>query len=240
MSWASTCDISKINNIIIKNAEIIENKEIHKENNITTIKKFDISDTINDMISDKILDKYNSLELLNYQLELSNNLNKYYYLNNNILKKNIILILEKLKYISNILKIRGNLSRNIHNINSISQNYIPRCSYKFCVFKDNCKYNYSKKCKNGCFSDHFVHDLVYCDISIIIIYINKYTDDNNIINNKDINKSFSTINFVIKHMCNELNNLNLYVKDINELESIHKKKNTVKKKKLNKKRSINI
>ena len=152
----------------------------------------------------------------------------------------MIIILEKLKEISNILKIRGNLNKNIHNIHNIKHNSIPRSSYKFCNFKDCCKYQYSQEFKKGCYSDHFVHDLLYSDICVIIVYINKYINNENIINNKDINKSLSTINFVLKHMYNELSNINLYVKDINELEKIHRKKTIEKKKKVNIKRSLKI
>ena len=61
----------------------------------------------------------------------------------------------------------------------------------------------------------------------------------NINNNKDITKSFTTINFVIKHMYDEINNILLYSKTTDNIEKYHK--NNIKNvKQKNKTRRINI
>lgn len=90
---------------------------------------------------------------------------------------------------------------------------IPRSSYKFCEWNYECEFNYKNKIdnrnndkngeKHGCYAHHFVHNIIYTDIMHVINYIN----NNEILDNKEIDKSITTFSFVIKHMYDELSNI---------------------------------
>lgn len=93
-------------------------------------------------------------------------------------------------------------------------NYIPRCSYKFCSFKEECFYNYNIKTKNVCYQDHYVHNMVLADLIILKEYIEKFFSNNKIlIPNKEILKSINTLSFVIDHMYLELKSRCLYLNE---------------------------
>ena len=169
-------------------------------------------------------------------IDLSNFLNKYYY--QYTVKKNILILINKIIKINKILKERLNLQSIKINFNSINLKFIPRSSYKFCNFKDACKYNYNESKDKGCYAHHYVYDLLEFDLEIVNYYITNYVEDNNLCNNKDIIKSFSTINYVIKHMYDELNSIKLYSKNQECIECYHK--NNKKSKGKNKIRKINF
>ena len=99
---------------------------------------------------------------------------------------------------------------------------IPRCSYKFCKFKDSCSYNYNSKSKNVCYQDHYVHNMVSSDINILILYIKsrKNFDRQYLSHNKEILKSINTLSYVISHMENELKTKCLYL-DKKEWDKFH-------------------
>lgn len=111
---------------------------------------------------------------------------------------------------------------NQKEIKILNKENIQRCSYKFCNFKENCNYNYSKKKHNFCYQDHYVHNMVSHDILILINYIE---NDNFISINKneslkEILKSINTISYVINHMENELKAKCLY-QDMEIWDSFH-------------------
>lgn len=84
---------------------------------------------------------------------------------------------------------------------------ISRSSYKFCNYNFECQFNYNIKKHNGCFAQHYVHNLVYADLNALKNYINdnqfKYSKEEI---NKEISKSIITITYVIGHMYEELKN----------------------------------
>ena len=114
-----------------------------------------------------------------------------------------------------------------------ANNSIPRSSYKFCHFKDSCVYNYDKD-KNGCYADHYVHNLVEADLEALLEYIKNNYKENIINHNKEIIKCINTLCFVLKHMASELNSLCIYCEpdeySNNHVNKIVKKKNKKKKK----------
>ena len=88
---------------------------------------------------------------------------------------------------------------------------IGRCSYKFCTYKDNCVYNYNSKSKILCYQDHYVHNMVSCDLKILIDYTEfKYSESKIVSHNKEILKTINTLAYVINHMENELKTKCLY------------------------------
>ena len=175
----------------------------------------------------------NVLELLKEQESICTYLCKYVlqnnYLNFDFFTNSLIL----LKELSGYLRIKINQNKFSHDLKKIKQtNSIPRSSYKFCHFKDSCMYNYDKD-KNGCYADHYVHNLVEADIEALIEYIKNNFKDNIINHNKEIIKCINTLCFVIKHMASELNSLCIYCEP-NEYSNYHFNKLVKKKKKKNK------
>ena len=103
-----------------------------------------------------------------------------------------------------ILRDRLNLQKIVHKVKNYN-NYIPRCSYKFCNFKNECFYNYSQKTTNVCYQDHYVHNMVEADLIILKEYITlKFNENNLVVPNKEILKTINTLSFVIEHMYTEL------------------------------------
>ena len=103
----------------------------------------------------------------------------------------------------------------------INLNNLPRSSYKFCKHKDACNYNYEKNRNKKCHNHHYVHNLLEYDLMTIIYYIENLVNDKNLNNNQEIIKSFTTINYVIKHMYEELNNIKLYSKQNENIDKYH-------------------
>ncbi len=201
-----------------------------------------ILEMINNLINkynNKELDflSMNSLELLKQQETISHYLCKYVLQNNYLNHSFFISTLKIIQSISSVLRKKINQKKFTHDLKKIKIiNSIPRSSYKFCHFKDSCVYNYDSK-KNGCYADHYVHNMVEADIESLIAYINTNYKDTNIINhNKEIIKCINTLCFVIKHMTSELNSLCIY-SEPNEYDKLHqnrviyKKRNFKKKKK---------
>ena len=200
-----------------------------------------IEDLFNNNSKIKILKTKNSLIILQKELEIIKILTKYT-LQNQILDYNFIKIcLSLLLDFSETLRIRLDQKEIIHenikkkiydnelidNDNSSSSifksdnnliknknNSIPRCSYKFCSYQDNCSYNYNNKSKNLCYQDHYVHNMVSADLKILLQYINennKIDNTKNIIHTKEILKTINTLSFVISHMECELRTKCLYI-----------------------------
>lgn len=232
MDWSELCKFNNIKNIIIKD-DI--NYEKNKEKNIEK-NKFDINTIISSINSDKIIKNLTSDILLKKMYFLSNNLNKYYFNYSNIKKENIIIIVNSILEMNNILKNRLNMKTIEINLDNLNKNSIPRSSYKFCNFKDACKYNYEKKSCKGCYAHHYVYNLLEFDLNILLYYLDNL-EECNIFNNKELSKSLTTVNYVIKHMYDELNSILLYIKKEDNIEKYHinNKKNVNRKK-----RNINI
>ena len=217
--------------------------------------KPDIKDTINnksilEMINiliinlkndNKIFDSFNSLELLKKQDIISTYLCKYVLQNNYLNIEFFISTVNLLKTISEKLRKKIKQKKISHDLNKIKiTNNIPRSSYKFCNFKDACIYNYDSK-KNGCYADHYVHNMVAADCEALIEYVNHNHKNKNIAShNKEIIKCINTLCFVIKHMYAELNSICLY-SNPEDSDKLHQNRVIIKKsKKKNKNKNINI
>jgi len=166
----------------------------------------------------------NSLVILQKEVEIIKLLTKYALQNNQLNYTFFIKSLKLLLDISEILRIRLGQKEIIHEKNYLPGN-LPRCSYKFCNFKDTCSYNYNTTIKNQCYQDHFVHRMVSADLTILIEYIDKKNQDISfVIYNKEILKTINTLSFVINHMENELKAKCMYL-DESEWEACHFVKN---------------
>ena len=189
----------------------IKNIELKYMTDIEDIKKFCNNN------EKSMYNNITSLEILTKEVNLIKIILKYSLSNNqleiNFLKKS----LNYLFILSDILKKRLK-QKDIE----LSTNYeLSRCSYKFCTFKENCNYFYSKKQNSKCYQDHYVHNMVSHDIKVLLSYINQQYDDNLVIKqNKEILRTLNTLSFVIGHMETELKAKCIYL-DKNEWNKFH-------------------
>ena len=229
-SLSFTNDNSNMNEFIIKFNSKLNDKNM--ENKINQIEK-DYQDKLDNIeqlcnnLEEVInIKSKNSLIILQKELEIIKLLTKYTLQNKNLNYIFFISCLNILLDFSETLRIRLNQKELIlENKNQNSDIYISRCSYKFCSYQDNCSYNYNIKCKNLCYQDHYVHNMVSADLKILINYINiKYSKNNLLNHNKEILKTINTLSYVIGHMETELKNKCLYLPD-NKWDSCHYIKN---------------
>lgn len=136
---------------------------------------------------------------------------------------------EWLAKVSKLLSNKSNLITTTHKVNNhnIQQGIIPRSSYKFCEYNYDCQYNYREK-YNGCYAQHFVHNLVYADIISVIYYMNRIHETNKDYDYKELNKCITTISYVLKHMYDELFNLQYHYGDIYDKLKNKKQNNKIK------------
>ncbi|AYV79752.1 MAG: hypothetical protein Faunusvirus46_3 [Faunusvirus sp.] len=158
--------------------------------------------------------KLSDLEIIKHQEIVASYLTKYVIQNSTL---NYIFFTKMLQWISTAASYLGGkikMAPYKHDAQSLQTKgimWIPRCSYKFCSYRDKCSYNYDET-KEGCYADHYVHNMVAADIDILIKYLEinfkKLCDDkNSFAHNKEIIKCVNTVSFVIKHMHDELNNI---------------------------------
>lgn len=219
-------DILKNSNLK-SNEDVIENKlnqiEMEYENNL-----IELNNICNDKKYLNELKNKNSLIILQKELKIIKLLTKYALQNNHL---DYIFFYNSLKFLyelSEILRIRLNQKEIVHENKILTPNNLPRCSYKFCNFKDACTYNYNITSTNQCYQDHYVHRMVSADLLILIQYIEeKFKDPKFIIHNKEILKTINTLSFVINHMENELKTKCMYLNE-SEWETCHFVKNIIK------------
>jgi hypothetical protein len=123
----------------------------------------------------------------------------------------LISIFDWIMLASKTLSARYALNINIGKLPKIDSQsaVIPRSSYKFCDYNYECEFHYGKK-KRGCYAQHFVHHLVYFDVSGLLKYIivNKNTPDK--LNINEMNKTINTLLFVLNHMHDEMQNIDYF------------------------------
>ena len=101
--------------------------------------------------------------------------------------------------LSEILRIRIGQKEIIHDNKVLVPGNLPRCSYKFCSYKDTCSYNYNNNIKRQCYQDHYVHRMVSADLAILIQYIEQtFKDHNSVIHNKEILKTIGNYDITNK------------------------------------------
>ena len=167
------------------------------------------------------LTKENSLKILQKELDIIKLLTKYSLQNNQLDYDFIVNCLKLLLVLSDTLKTRINQKDIIMEKKMYTNDSIGRCSYKFCTYKDNCVYNYNSKSKILCYQDHYVHNMVSCDLKILIDYTEfKYGNSKIVSHNKEILKTINTLAYVINHMENELKTKCLYNSN-NNIEQWH-------------------
>jgi hypothetical protein len=213
----NSSDESKFLDLFVKVESENQINEIEKEfkESLNLIEELYNREDIDDYLKNK-----NSKVLLKEELEIIKLLSKYTLQNNYIDYEFFIKSVKLIYKITEILRCRIKQEEIIHKTKNFNT-YIPRCSYKFCNYKDNCIFNYNTKNKNVCYQDHYVHNMVAADLVILEDYINfKFEDKKIIVPNKEILKTINTLSFVIDHMQTELNSKCLYLND-DECEKMH-------------------
>jgi hypothetical protein len=136
-------------------------------------------------------------------------------------KQQIINYLKWMSSVSEYLCVKTGLNINQNKkkyLITIEQKVIPRSSYQFCSYRHECEFNYNHEKHKGCFAQHFVHNLVYDDLNILMSYLISSGDQLDNINFNQLKKCIDTISFVINHMTTELSNLQYFnIGDINKL-----------------------
>ena len=212
---------------ILKNQNV--NNSIHYKVSLIEseyqLKIEEINELFNNKNKIKNIRSFNSLKILQKELEIIKLLTKYS-LQNNQLDYNFFMNTLKLLFsLSEILQNRLKQNEILIEKKNYNVDSITRCSYKFCNFKDNCNYNYNKAKNMICYQDHYVHNMVSHDLKILMDYIEqKYSNSNVILHNKEILKTINTLSYVINHMENELKTKCLYLTD-DEIENFHIIKN---------------
>ena len=213
--------INILNNTVDVNEEtIIEDKvneiEINYHEKLKQLQEICYNENEIDNYKNK-----NSLIILQKELEIIKILTKYSLQNNQLDYNFFLSCLKFLFKLSETLRIRLGQKEIIYESKTYTPTNIPRCSYKFCSYKDACVYNYNIKNKSLCYQDHYVHRMVSTDLYVLINYIEqKYNDQDFVIHNKEILKTINTLSFVINHMESELKAKCLYLNE-NEYESCH-------------------
>jgi hypothetical protein len=186
----------------------IDNMEKDYQNRLYNLEK--LCESQNEI---KNIKSKNSLVILQKELEIIKLLTKYTLQNKNLNYNFFILCLKILLDLSETLRVRLNQKELINDNKINKDNYISRCSYKFCSYQDNCSFNYNTnyKSKSVCYQDHYVHNMVSSDLKILINYIDSKYIDNVLIHDKEILKTINTLSYVISHMEIELKNKCLYL-----------------------------
>jgi hypothetical protein len=215
-------DISNLNeyvSILKSSKNIVSNKINELESEYISKLSFIESLCLNKHELQDIITKP-SLKILEYEVEIIKILTKYT-LQNKILNHSFFLsALKALFVLSESLRKRLGQKEIIHGSVEKDNSSIYRCSYKFCSYHCNCIYNYNKTTKNLCYQDHYVHNMVSADISILIQYINNKCSDGKILQSKEILKTINTLSFVISHMEKELKGKCLYLPE-SQWEQFH-------------------
>ena len=128
---------------------------------------------------------------------------------------NIELLIKLLHYIHSISQHFEN-KLQMPKVHTTNKKSINRSSYKFCNFKDECKYNYTPG-HNGCYAHHYVHNMVTADIVSLLAFIETGGKRNN-----EIIKCCNTLSYVIKHMYDELYNVIYYSTNVKNVNVFHK------------------
>ena len=146
-------------------------------------------------------DQLSDLEVLECQNLVIGTLRKNQVLDLQDFSKKISWLIDASKFLSNKLGLllfqhKGSLSS------------ITRSSYQFCNATHECEFNYNIKKKLGCYSQHYVHNLIYADLCALQAFVSK--NNMNVVMNNEIQKSINTISYVINHMYDELQSANKF------------------------------
>jgi hypothetical protein len=204
------CNID--NDISLSWSEMINEEKGSCDREFFKLSKEIIADDIinvNDVLNMADMSTIEDENILKYQVKLVNNLrsilkekpsDEQY----NEIKMCIKWLMASSKYLSD----KNKLKSYKHNNDFNKDKTIPRSSYKFCEYAYQCEFNYNKKKYNGCYAQHYVHNMLNADL----ISVDEFMEFNasNINSNfvyHEIRKSINTISYVCNHMYEEYKNV---------------------------------
>jgi hypothetical protein len=208
---------------IVSSVDIFDDKAIQKLDYRTnfSVDNENVTEEANKIVKIRITDAIDSLTLLDYQYFLIQYISKHIQ-QYKIVTQNIPTYIKFLSWIKESSLLLSNRLKLPLVKKEFSGELVKR-TYDFCPHRSNCQVNYGKK-KGKCCAPHYVHNLVYNDVSILIKYLEK---NNNTLFAFDqelfkILKQVNTIQFVINQMFIELSSFkNNISNNQNNIEKYH-------------------
>jgi hypothetical protein len=209
-------------NAIVSSVDIFDDKAVQKLDYRTnfSVDNENVIEEANKIIKIEISEKIDSLTLLDYQYFLIQYISKHIQ-QYKIINQNIPIYIKYLTWIKDAAFLLSNRLK-LPKINKEFSGELIKRTYEFCPHRSNCQINYGNK-KGRCCAPHYVHNLVYNDLSTLV----KYFEKNNILFAFDqelfkILKQVNTIQFVINQMYIELSSFkNDALSKQNNIEKFH-------------------
>jgi len=208
------------NNAIVSTADIFDDKIIQKLDYRTnfSVDNENVTEEANKIVKTKISESMDSLQLLDHEYFLIQYISKHIQ-QYNLLSQNIPIYINYLSWIKDASLLLANRLKLPKIMKEFTGDLVKR-TYDFCPHRSNCQINYGKK-KGKCCAPHYVHNIVYYDVSMMIKYLEKnqvntvFAFDHELFK---ILKQINTIQFVINQMFIELstfkNNISNHANDI--------------------------
>ena len=168
------------------------------------------------------MDSMSSLKLLDNEYFLIQYISKHIQ-QYNVRKEHIEMYIRYLAWIRDASLILANRLKQ-PRINKEFMGDLVKRTYDFCPHRSNCQINYGKK-KGKCCAPHYVHNIVHCDIVMMIKYFEKNKENPVFAFDQElfkILKQINTIQFVINQMYLELSTFkNTLINNSNDIEKFH-------------------
>lgn len=192
-------------NAIVSSIDIFDDKAVQKLDYRTnfSVDNENVTEEANKIVKIRVSDAIDSLTLLDYQYFLIQYISKHIQ-QYKIISNNIPIYIKFLSWIKDASFLLANRLK-LPLIKKEFNGELVKRTYDFCPHRSNCQINYGKK-KGKCCAPHYVHNLIYNDVCILIKYLEK---NNNTLFAFDqelfkILKQVNTIQFVINQMYIEL------------------------------------
>jgi hypothetical protein len=211
-------------NAIISTADIFDEKTIQKLDYRTnfSVDNENVKDEAHNIIKNIPTESMNSLQLLDYEYFLIQYISKHIQ-QYNVRNENIGMYINFLSWIRDASLILSNRLK-LPKINKEFMGDLIKRTYDFCPHRSNCQINYGKK-KGKCCAPHYVHNIVYSDVMMMIKYFEKNKDNTVFVFDQElfkILKQINTIQFVINQMFIELSTFkNTLLNNSNDIEKFH-------------------
>ena len=216
--WANLNDSYNLDIILIEN-QALKNYVPKREYIKKDTRKIENSQSIEDIVKEILASDYKTEKII--QIIAKQNIVANYLLKTFRTSKSEDIIWEKfrpgLHWILESSKLITSKTSTITQLFKTDKIY--RSSYKFCNKKDECDALYCHINKPGqsthakCNGDHYVHNKLVSDITCLITVLDEKKDTVNsetVSISNDLRICLDTVNFVINHMYQELNNFNIY------------------------------
>jgi hypothetical protein len=211
-------------NAIISTADVFDDKTIQKLDYRTnfSVDNENVTDEAQNILKHTPSDTMNSLQLLDHEYFLIQYISKHIQ-QYNIRTENIDMYIKFLSWIRDASLILSNRLK-LPKIQKEFMGDLIKRTYDFCPHRSNCQINYGKK-KGKCCAPHYVHNIVYSDVIMMIKYLEKYKENSKFIFDQElfkILKQINTIQFVINQMFIELSTFkNTLINNSNDIEKFH-------------------